>query len=266
MINVLDRYNLRPQEKRLVVGVVFVVFVVINIWFVWPHFQDWSNLQEGLRKSRLKLASAKAEIEKTKGPNGYEAKLKRLENEGDPVQPEDQSIQFQVSVDRIARQSGISPSSVSPVADTTDPATSKFFVQKSLNIGFDNVDERVLVNFLYNLGTRSSLYRVKELDIKPGVGQYRLNGRVTLIASYLKDLAKLSPAEAHAPVVKKLPAGKPATTVTNTPPGPVTKPPVNPPGKGPGSTPTAKPGLPVPHRVQPPTNHIHRPFSPATKQ
>jgi hypothetical protein len=267
MTNILDRYNLRPQEKRLVVGVAFVLFVVINIWFVWPHFHDWSDLQETLRKSRVKLSTARQEIERTKGASGYEAKLKRLENEGDPVQPEDQSIQFQVSVDRIARQSMITPSSVSPVSDSTDPATSKFFVQKSLQLGFENTEERVLVNFLYNLGTRSSLFRVKEMDVKPAAGQYRLNGRVTIIASYLKDLAKLAPVAS----TNKLTSVRPPAPMTNKLAGAVAKPPGITPGMPPGRTPGQFPpgtnrfGLPS-MRPFSPTNSLHRPLSPATKQ
>ena len=30
--------HLRPMERRLAVGVIVVVIVVLNWWFVWPHF------------------------------------------------------------------------------------------------------------------------------------------------------------------------------------------------------------------------------------
>ena len=40
MTSYLDRLNLRPFEKRLVVGVGAVLFVVLNAWFVFPHFSD----------------------------------------------------------------------------------------------------------------------------------------------------------------------------------------------------------------------------------
>ena len=36
--------NLRPQERRLVVFVGIVFFVVLNIWLVWPHFGDWTKV------------------------------------------------------------------------------------------------------------------------------------------------------------------------------------------------------------------------------
>ena len=43
MTSYLDRLNLRPFEKRLVVGVGAVLFVVLNAWFVVPHFSDLSQ-------------------------------------------------------------------------------------------------------------------------------------------------------------------------------------------------------------------------------
>ena len=37
--------QLRPTERRLVVGVLVIVFLVQNAWYVWPHFSDWSDLR-----------------------------------------------------------------------------------------------------------------------------------------------------------------------------------------------------------------------------
>ena len=36
--------QLRPIERRLVIGVVVVMFLVLNWLLVWPHFSDWDNL------------------------------------------------------------------------------------------------------------------------------------------------------------------------------------------------------------------------------
>jgi hypothetical protein len=277
--SLLDRYNLRPQEKRLVVVVGFVLFVVVNLWFVWPHFHDWAKLEDELAKARHKLSLAREEIGQVGGTNGYEAKLKRLESAGTDVLPEEQAIKFAMSVEQIARQSGITVTSVSQVQDSTDAAISKFFVEKSLNIGFENTEERVLVNFLYNLGTRSSMFRVKDLSIKPQAGQYRLSGQVTLIASYLKDPGKaadnkLAAAPRPALAAKKpavaapkpgAPApGKPSTAVPGKGPLPIGKPGL--PGGRPGF-PGTRAGLPGGRPMMSPTNsHSFRPPSPASKQ
>ena len=46
MSSYLDRLNLRPFEKRLVVGVGVVLFIVVNAVFVVPHFSDLSQARE----------------------------------------------------------------------------------------------------------------------------------------------------------------------------------------------------------------------------
>ena len=48
--------QLRPMERRLVVGVAVVVLVVLNAVFVWPHFADWGNLRGRLAEAHRKLA------------------------------------------------------------------------------------------------------------------------------------------------------------------------------------------------------------------
>ena len=36
--------QLRPLERRLVVGVAVVLLIVLNAAFIWPHFADWGKL------------------------------------------------------------------------------------------------------------------------------------------------------------------------------------------------------------------------------
>ena len=58
----LDRLNLRPFEKRLVVGVGAVLFVVLNAWFVFPHFSDLSQARDRRAELLKKLDRWRAEI------------------------------------------------------------------------------------------------------------------------------------------------------------------------------------------------------------
>ena len=37
--------QLRPMERRLVVGVAVILVIVLNWWFIWPHFSDWNDLR-----------------------------------------------------------------------------------------------------------------------------------------------------------------------------------------------------------------------------
>ena len=49
--------QLRPLERRLAVGVVVVLILVLNCVFIWPHFSDWSQLKTRLKNARDTLAS-----------------------------------------------------------------------------------------------------------------------------------------------------------------------------------------------------------------
>ena len=63
MTSYLDRLNLRPFEKRLVVGVGAVLFVVLNAWFVVPHFSDLSEARDRRLKALKKLDEWQIEID-----------------------------------------------------------------------------------------------------------------------------------------------------------------------------------------------------------
>jgi hypothetical protein len=52
--------RLNPTERRFVVGVAVVFFLVINIVWVWPHFSDWSQ-------TRIKMDTAGANLAKFAG-------------------------------------------------------------------------------------------------------------------------------------------------------------------------------------------------------
>jgi len=82
MTSPLDKLNLRPFEKRLVVGIAVVVFIVVNAVFVVPHFSDWGAVQQRMSEARQKLA-------KWQGVAAEEPKYKKLVDE---LQKEGQSV------------------------------------------------------------------------------------------------------------------------------------------------------------------------------
>ena len=50
-----SKLNLRPQERRLIVLVAIVLFVVLNVWLVWPLFGDWGRYQMNQLRARRTL-------------------------------------------------------------------------------------------------------------------------------------------------------------------------------------------------------------------
>ena len=52
MTQFLDQLNLRPNERRVVVVVGLVLFIMLNLWLVRPRFHDWGMYKGELQKSR----------------------------------------------------------------------------------------------------------------------------------------------------------------------------------------------------------------------
>ena len=67
MTNPLDRLNLRPFERRLVVVVAAVLFVVLNAWFVFPHFSDLAQAQKQRAEALEKIRRWQVEINQEPG-------------------------------------------------------------------------------------------------------------------------------------------------------------------------------------------------------
>ena len=188
MTSYLDRLNLRPIEKRLVVGIAAVFFVVMNAWFVFPHFSDLGQAQDQRADALKKLERWQAEISQM---GKYGAGVTNLIKNGLEVPPEDQVNQFARAIQNQQAQSGIGI----PSFGRTTFQTNQFFLELSQQIGVQ-AGEAQLVDFLYNLGSGSSLIRVRDLAVHPDPPRQQLSGNVKLVASYQKNPPKKAAASA----------------------------------------------------------------------
>ena len=178
MKSYLDRLNLRPMEKRLLVGVASMVFLVLNFWLVFPHFSDWGRLQFRMQKAQKKLASYQAEIDQI--PT-YKKRLQEMQSEGYAVPAEEQALHFANAVLTQQAQSGIPPGSFSK----TSMKTNQFFLEQWQSIGVQCKEEQ-LVDFLFRLGAGNSLIRVRDLSLHPDPSRQQLAAQIKLVASYQK--------------------------------------------------------------------------------
>jgi Tfp pilus assembly protein PilO len=172
--------NLRPLERRLVVGVAVVVLIVLNWAFIWPHFSDWSNYQKRLDNANATLAKYRAAVAQI--PD-LQTQLKKYESEGEVVAPEDTSINLMRTIQAQAAACGFGIQSFSRSLMNTN----QFFVEQVQNITVLAPEEQ-LVDFLYRLGSGSSLIRVRDLSLQPDVPHQRLSADIQLVASYQKNL------------------------------------------------------------------------------
>ena len=182
--------GLRPFEKRVVVGVGALFFVVLNALFVWPHRSDLAAVNARMLDARQRLTLFENEIaQKPK----YERLVHDLESEGLAVPPEEQAFQFNNAINLQAGQSGVRIMSNGRLYT----ATNQFFIEKSQNISLQS-GEPQLVDFLYSLGSGNSLIRVRDLDLRPEPNHHELVANIKLVASYQKKLPSRSTASTTA--------------------------------------------------------------------
>jgi len=182
--------TLRPSEKRLVVGVGALFFVVLNFLFVFPYFSQWGQTQNRGWEARRKLGVYQEEVAKT---NATYRLVKKLEGEGMAVPSEEQALHFANTVNALAAQAGVQLLSAGRISGTTN----QFFIELTQNLSAQSPED-ALVNFLYSLGSGNSLIRVRDLVVRPGPPRQRLISQITLVASYQKKQSTTSARSAGA--------------------------------------------------------------------
>jgi Tfp pilus assembly protein PilO len=182
MTNPLDRLNLRPLEKRMVVGIAAVLFIVLNAWFVFPHFSDLADAQKERGDALTKIQRWQSEIDQEPA---YRRQIRELESEGLSVPTEDQQNQFSRAIQMQQAQSGVNITSTSKQTVRTN----QFFLELAEQVSVE-AGEAQLVDFLYNLGAGNSLIRVRDLALHPNPPRQALSGSVKLVASYQKNPPK----------------------------------------------------------------------------
>jgi hypothetical protein len=193
MITWFNNLNLKPQERRLVIGALVVGFILVNVWFVWPHFGDWAKNSRKAEDAELAVTRYQKEVNNI--PR-YKTLIKELEKGGSvSIAAAEQAIQFQKTIQEIANRSGVSINRYDPANprrgtvtgnNNSNSQTNAFFEESGLLVQMQQVEEKDLVLFLYNLGSGNSNIRVKELELSPHNTGTKLVCKALLIASYQK--------------------------------------------------------------------------------
>jgi hypothetical protein len=171
--------HLRPGERRLAVGVIVAVIVVLNYVYIWPHFGDWGKLDSQIQQDQQKLKLYQDTVGQT---TTYQRLLKQFENEGSVVASDVQSVDLMRTLSRQQVATGVSIGSSSPSTTRTNDA---FFVERVQNVNVVATDEQ-LVNFLYGLANDASMIRVRDLELQPDGPRQHLDANIQLVASYQK--------------------------------------------------------------------------------
>lgn len=204
--------NLRPFEKRVVVGVGALFFVVLNFLFVLPHFSDLNAMHYRMAEAQQKLGKFQAEIAQT---NVYIQGLNKLQADAADVPSEEQDFQFANAINTQVLRSGVRQNTGS----TTKTQTNQFFLEKTQSISVQ-APEQQLVDFLYHLGEGGSQIRVRDLSLRPDPTRQQLVAGVQLVASYQKKpttrSATASGASGANPAAAKVSASNVRSNTTST--------------------------------------------------
>lgn len=172
--------QLQPTERRLMVGVMVVVFLVLNFVYIWPHFSDWSKLSARKSGAHTKLGLYQSA---TNMIPELQTDVRKYESAGGGVASEDQAINLMRTIQAQAAASGFGIQNFSrSITHTEDP----FFIEQAQNIVVVAQEDQ-LVNFLYKLGSGSSMIRVRDLEMQPDPPHQRLHANILLVASYQKN-------------------------------------------------------------------------------
>ena len=203
--------RLSSGERRFVVGVLLLMFILLNALFVWPRFSEWDQMKFRLTKARNKLDTYKTAIEEK---SKYEKQVAEMEREGLTVPPENQAVDFLNAIQSEAARSGVSIVRLTPQNTRTNDV---FFVEQAQSLSAQS-GEQQLVDFLYNLGSGKSLTRVRALTLRRDPSGHQLAANVTLVASYQKNPTSRAAAPAPAPAAAAPAPAAPKSTAPKSAP------------------------------------------------
>ncbi len=222
MTGFLDRLNLSPGERRLVVGVAIVVFIALNFAFVFGRFGEWGRTEQKIKETKATLQKFDDEL---KNEPAYRTQRDKLQKLGTYVASEERAVQLIDEVNSQATLDQVQLLRRDPSRNTGGSRTNAFFEEAALMVTFA-AGEKELVSFLYNLGERNSLIRVRTMLLGRDPSQTKLSGSITFVESFQKKppaplaSAAPSPAARVTPAVAKAPSvvAPPSTTKASPPP------------------------------------------------
>jgi len=195
--------RLSSLERRFIILVLVIIFIVINLLFVLPYFSKLAQIKNRFGEANSKQDKFQKEISQI---SFYETNIKKWEGEGASVPQEDQSVSIRSAINTQAAQSG-----VGIVGNNSQPTrTNQFFVELGVALTTQS-GEAQLVDFLYSLGAGSSLIRARALSVRPDQQRTGLSATMTLVASFQKKATSR-----NAPATKS-PAPAPASTSATKP-------------------------------------------------
>ena len=173
--------NLTSLERRFVIGVMVVVFIVLNLLFVRPRFKDWGLVKGRLANAQKRLDTYRTEINQS---TNLQKAVADLEGGGLSVPQEDQAVEFLRTIQNAAISTGVNVQTMQR-SQSNARTNDQFFIEQSQGVTLVAREEN-LVNFLYQLSANNGLISVRDLVMRPDPARQQINATLKLVASYQK--------------------------------------------------------------------------------
>jgi hypothetical protein len=183
MKSLFDKLNLGALERRIVVGAMLMLFIVVNGMFVWPQFKDWNKVQLEIKKARATLNDFQKEVDQLPKLQKKESDLKG--EGGAQLASAEIALALMRVVEPKVRAAGVNVMSYNP-GQSLNTSTNSYFEEQTLRISFQNTGDAELLKFMVSLGENNSTIHIRDLTVKPDPTQMKLMGELTMVASYQK--------------------------------------------------------------------------------
>jgi Tfp pilus assembly protein PilO len=184
MSSSLEKLNLRPGERRLLVAIGIALFIALNVMFVRPKFGEFGRVRVKTSEIQGDIDKFQREIDKKPA---YTKQLQEMEGQGSKILKEEQSLRMLQTVQSQALASGFTINSVQQQTSFAfSNSTNAFFDEQALVISYDT-GYRQLITFLVGLADHESMIRVRNMDVKTDPSHQRLQGIITLVASFQRN-------------------------------------------------------------------------------
>jgi len=192
VIELLDRLNVRAEERRVAICIFFGFFIVLNGLWAWRFYAgdtEWAELKTDIRKDHgevVDLKKALADLKQKQADWEEYAASMGVDDAGKGAR-----IDLNRRVMKLARDNKLKYGRATP--SKIDDPEFESFEKHTVNLDFTASDNS-LVNFLIALAREPQMVRVSTLTLRrPNNNPKVLTGTISIVASFPKEEEKEKP-------------------------------------------------------------------------
>jgi len=189
VIELLERLNVRAEERRVAICIFFGFFLVLNGLWAWRFYAgdtEWAEKKAEIKKARAKTKKFQLALDDLKSK---EAEWKAYqESVGGDRGGGRAWTDLHTRVRKLARENKVNIGRSTP--SENDDSEFSSFTKKTVNLDFTAVDNS-LVSYLVALAKEPQMVRVSSLTIRrPNNNPQILTGNISVVASFPKEQKK----------------------------------------------------------------------------